>query len=262
MSAVIAKLFSAGLLLAGLLAGCASHPTASLRSVGISQPGTQTRQAFTAQPAPGLPVGYLLYLPKNYASEPTAQFPLILFLHGSGERGTNLQKVAVHGPPKLAGAGRDFPCIVVSPQCPDGKVWNDVPLLDLIDHLKKSLRVDPARIHVTGLSMGGYATWSLISQRPDIFASAAPVCGGGETLRFIVASPAQREAMKTLPVRVYHGAKDNVVALGESERMIEQFKRAGGKDIQLTVYPEAGHDSWSATYSNPDFFSWMLQQHR
>ena len=244
-----------------LLAGCTSvGPT--VRPLVRATAGAQTEQLFTATISHEATFRYLLYLPKDYGVDPMKQFPLVLFLHGAGERGTNVQKVAVHGPPKLIAAGREFPFICVSPQCPENQIWDDDALVKLISQLRGQLRVDPTRIHVTGLSMGGFGTWALISKHPELFASAAPVCGGGDRIRMLLFNPAQREALKRLPVWVFHGAKDTTVQLVESERMIEQLKRAGTTDVQFTVYPEAGHDSWTETYNNPAFYDWMLAKHR
>ena len=248
----------AGILgLLAILTGCTTRQSAE-----TLRPGAQVGRTFAATLARDVRLQYLLYLPKDYATERGRKFPLVLFLHGAGERGTNLQKVAIHGPPKLVAAGRDFPFILASPQCPAGQVWDDEALIRLVETLTSTLRVDASRVHVTGLSMGGYGTWALISKRPELFASAAPICGGGDRIRTLLLSPAQRDALKSLPVWVFHGGKDNVVPLSESERMIDQFKRAGVTDIQLTVYPEAGHDSWTESYNNPAFYEWMLSKQR
>jgi predicted peptidase len=244
--------------LASLLIGCATSGPAP--SVIKPAAGAQTPQDYTAAVVRTNHLDYLLYLPKDYSADPTKQWPLVLFLHGSGERGTNLMVVAKHGPPKLVAAGQQFPFILASPQCPEGQVWDDSALFGLLDRLQSQLRVDPKRVYITGLSMGGYGTWSLITKHPERFAAAAPVCGGGERIRTLL--PSQKEALKTLPVRVFHGGKDNVVPLAESERMVEAFKAAGNANITLTVYPEAGHDSWTATYGNPEFFEWLLKQSR
>jgi predicted peptidase len=240
-----------------LAAGC-STPSPSPKP----KPGAQTSNRFHREVRAVQDLGYLLYLPKAAAAEPAKKWPLVLFLHGAGERGTNLSKVAFHGPPKLVAAGRDFPFILVSPQCPEGQVWDSDALFGLLDQVQSSLPVDSKRVYVTGLSMGGYGTWNLISRHPERFAAAAPICGGGERLRTLLLEPAQREAIKSLKVRVYHGGKDGVVFPEESQRMVEAFRRAGTTDITLTVYPEAGHDSWTETYNNPQFFDWLLSQSR
>jgi len=224
------------------------------------QAGTQTAQVFDEIISQHVRLDYLLYVPPGYAADPAKRWPLVLFLHGAGERGSELQKVAVHGPPKLVKQGREFPFILASPQCPENQVWDDAALIALLDQLQASLRVDPARVYVTGLSMGGYGTWALAQRHPQRFAAVAPICGGGDRIRALL--PAQREALKTLGVWAFHGAKDNVVTLAESERMVDAFKRAGVSDIQLTVYPEAGHDSWTEAYNTEALYDWLLKHSR
>ena len=208
----------------------------------------------------GKPVEFRYRLMRPATIEPGVKYPLVLFLHGAGERGTDVQKVAVHGPPKLVKEGRDFPFILASPQCPEGQVWDTDALIGLVDTLQAQLAVDAKRTYVTGLSMGGYGTWALASKYPDRFAAVAPVCGGGERIRALL--PSQREALQTLGVWAFHGGKDNVVAPSESERMVDAFKKAGVTDIQLTVYPEDGHDSWTHAYAEPTFYDWLLKHSR
>lgn len=196
-------------------------------------------------------IGYLLYLPKDY--EEKQAWPLVLFLHGSGERGDDLEKVKIHGPPKQAAAGREFPFILVAPQCPLNQRWDPLALTALLDDLTSRYKVDQDRIYVTGLSMGGYGTWSLAIHTPDRFAAIAPICGGGD-----------RELagrLTHLPIWVFHGANDAAVPLARSEEMVAAVKKAGG-DAKLTVYPDAGHDSWTETYDNPEFYGWLLKQKR
>jgi predicted peptidase len=224
------------------------------------EPGRQTPQEFRREIRTEHRLDYLLYVPKAASTDPAKRWPLVLFLHGAGERGTNLNAVAVHGPPKLVAAGKEFPFILASPQCPPGQVWNTTTLMALIDELQATLPVDSRRVHVTGLSMGGYGTWELAVKHPERFASVAPICGGGERIRTLL--PAQRQALKTLGVWAFHGGKDNVVVPAESERMIEAFKKAGNEQVKYTVYPEAGHDSWTQAYNDPALFDWLLQHSR
>lgn len=234
------------------LAGCASS---SMKSAATGQHPAR----FHTSIAHKVDIAYLQYLPKDYSAKGEKRWPLLIFLHGAGERGTELNKVAVHGPPKLILAGKEFPCVVVSPQCPEGQVW-DVEALDAwLTELLRTLSVDPKRVYLTGLSMGGYASWDWLSAHPERFAAVAPICGGGSTIRLKLPQGAQREALKQLPVWVFHGAKDNVVALDESQRMVAALKAIGNQP-KLTVYPDAGHDSWTATYNDPAFFDWMLGQ--
>lgn len=196
-------------------------------------------------------LGYWLYLPKSYQAD-GEKLPLVLFLHGAGERGTDLNVVKKHGPPKLA-ASHDLPFILVSPQCSTGVWWNAgeklAALTQLLTTIESQYNVDPSRIYCTGLSMGGFGTWSLVAKHPHKFAAAVPICGGGE--------PAQAEALKSTPIWAFHGDKDTAVPLKRSEEMVAAVKAAGG-DIKLTVYPGVGHDSWTQTYDNPEVFAWLL----
>jgi predicted peptidase len=194
---------------------------------------------------------YLLCLPKDYAEKDA--WPLMLFLHGAGERGNDLDRVKVHGPPKLIAAGKSFPMIVVSPQCPSRHWWRPNELNALLDEIIEKYKVDQDRIYVTGLSMGGFGTWTLAAYAPERFAALVPICGGGD------AFSARR--ISHIPVWAFHGAKDSVVPLSASETMIEALKKAKG-NVQFTVYPEADHDSWTETYNNPELYTWLLQQKR
>jgi len=194
---------------------------------------------------------YLLYLPEDY--EKQASWPLLLYLHGSGERGDDLQLVKKHGPPKLIEAGRKFPFLVVSPQCPKSKSWEPFELTALLDDVNEHYKVDPDRIYATGISMGGFGTWSLAAYTPRRFAAIVPICGGGD--------PFTTRRLGHLPIWVFHGAKDPAVPLERSEKMVEALKK-NGNDVQFTVYPEAGHDCWTETYDNPKLYEWLLLQRR
>ena len=194
---------------------------------------------------------YLLYLPKDY--EAKESFPLLLFLHGIGERGDDPQVLKVYGPPKMIEAGQDLPFIVVSPQCPPDRWWDPVELSALLDEIVEKYKVDQDRICVTGLSMGGFGTWSLAAATPDRFAAIAPICGGGD--------PERARSITHIPAWVFHGAKDTTVLLERSEKMVAALKKYGGA-VRFTVYPNAGHDAWTETYANPELYQWLLQQKR
>ncbi len=195
---------------------------------------------------------YWLYLPRAYDTDPSKLWPLVIFLHGSGERGADLTKVKVHGPPKLAD-GREFPFILLSPQCPEGERWNVYLLNKLLDDIIARYRVEPDRVYLTGLSMGGQGTWLWATANPERFAALAPVCGWG--------APDQSWRIRHLPTWVFHGGKDNVVPLKASEDMINALKKEGGNP-KFTLYPEAGHDSWTETYLNDSLYVWLLEQRR
>jgi predicted peptidase len=222
------------------------------------KPG-QTAQKFHLERKQVLTADYLLFLPQGYDSSSDQRWPLILFLHGAGERGTNLWLVAKHGPPKIDTAQTNFPFIVVSPQCPEGKIWSNDLLLALLDDVEKKYAVDPHRIYLTGLSMGGFGTWSLGLSHPEKFAAIAPMCGGGELITPLLADKAK---LTTLPVWAFHGAKDPVVPVEESERMVALLKKHGVTEVKFTVYPEAQHDCWTETYANPELFEWFLKHSR
>jgi len=205
---------------------------------------------------------YLLFTPKGYKTAGEKKWPLILFLHGAGERGSDLQKVAVHGPPRIVKAKPEFPFIVVSPQCPSGEQWSNEVLINLLDDVISRQAVDTNRIYLTGLSMGGFGSWSLAMQYPERWAALAPICGGGDSIRLLLAGGVRKKALQSLPVWAFHGAKDTTVSLENSEKMVEAFKKIGNKEVELTVYPEAGHDSWTETYDNPKLYEWFLAHER
>jgi len=207
-------------------------------------------------------IQYLLFLPKGYEAESSKRWPLLLFLHGSGERGTNVWKVATHGPLKLAKDQPDFPFIIVAPQCPAGQIWSNDILLTLLDENLRQCAVDTNRVYLTGLSMGGYGTWGLGLAYPERFAAIVPICGGGDLLGLLLSSREKAQALHSLGVWAFHGAKDNVVPPAESQRMVDALKQADVPDVKLTIYPEAQHDSWSETYRNPDLYRWLLEHRR
>ena len=204
---------------------------------------------------------YLLFLPEGYQSRGKERWPLIFFLHGIGERGNDPWKVKVHGPPKVAEKMSNFPFIVVSPQCPSGEWWSTDTLMVLLDDVMDRYKVDPARVYLTGLSMGGFGTWSLALEHPERFAAVVPVCGGGNPLYVNSYDAARKAALKAVPFWVFHGDKDNTVPVTESQRMVEALKKFGC-DIKLTTYPGVGHDSWTQTYANPELYQWLLEHRR
>lgn len=222
---------------------------AAIRLHAEDNPGEQTSAQLNARVQVRL--GYLLYLPRDYDKEKS--WPLMLFLHGAGERGDDLELVKKHGPPKLIAAGKDFPFIVVSPQCPKGRWWEPMELVALLDEISGKYKVDPDRIYVTGLSMGGFGSWRLAAYAPERLAAIAPICGGGETY--------WTKEFAHLPVWAFHGAKDTGVPLERSQAMVDALKRSGGEP-KFTIYPDAGHDSWSAAYDDPELYKWLLAQKR
>jgi len=192
---------------------------------------------------------YLLSLPAQYNSDTSQRWPLVLFLHGSGESGHDLQKVKAHGPPELVEKGKSFPFIIVSPQSDVPNGWDADLLYKLLQDVKHKYRIDNNKIYLTGLSMGGYGTWSLAMKHPEEFAAIAPVCGGGDTT--------ETWKLRNIPVWCFHGAKDNVVLPVYSENLVRATRRFN-PDVKFTLYPEANHNSWDLTYNNDSLYTWML----
>lgn len=225
-------------------------------------PPQQMAKHLTFSKMQRLEANYLLFLPEHYGADKEKRWPLILFLHGAGERGTDVWKVATHGPPKNVTDHPDFPFILVSPQCPEGQTWSKDVLLALLDEITAKYSVDSNRVYLTGLSMGGYGTWDLGICYPEKFAAIAPICGGGDLISVLLASREKVPALKLLGVWAFHGAKDPVVPMAESQRMVAAVKKAGVTDVKLTIYPEAQHDAWTETYRNPELYEWFLAHKR
>ena len=213
---------------------------------------------------------YLLALPVGYDAAKDKAWPLLVFLHGSGERGSDPWLVAKHGPPKLL---RESPLshvgqslaenfIVVSPQCPANTWWDDDAIGALLDEIAAKHRVDAKRVYLTGLSMGGYGTWSYAMKNPGRFAAIVPICGGGEPSMVRRMARLRKNDLTTLGVWVFHGAQDPTVPLEESQQMVDALKKAAVTDVQFTLYPEAKHDSWTETYANPELYAWLLRHSR
>ena len=219
----------------------------------------------------GEKLNYRLMLPAGYDFNGETKYPLVLFLHGAGERGDDNTKQLIHGAKDFASEANraKYPCFVVFPQCPDGKRWVEVDWTldshkqlpeesisvkltrELIASLQKEFRVDEQRLYATGLSMGGFGVWDMIARTPDMFAAAAPVCAG--------ADEATAERLTKLPIWTFHGDKDTVVKVERSRRMIAAIEKAGGKP-KYTEYPGVGHNSWAQTYADPKLMEWMFAQ--
>lgn len=208
----------------------------------------------------GTVIPYLLYLPDGYDHDTTKRWPLILFLHGSGERGHDVEKVRLYGLPHLIDAQADFPAIVLSPQCPPDVRWHQQAdsLITLLDTFLKELRVDLSRIYLTGLSMGGQGSWHLGSLYPERFAALLPICG---RIPEADGFPEAVCALKDTPVWVFHGAKDDRVPVDHAERMVKILHDCGG-DVKLTIFPDADHYCWDQVYGNTAVWNWFQAQQR
>lgn len=215
----------------------------------------------TAQPAlaqGGYP--YLLFIPKGYNESGKDRWPLVIFLHGSGERGTDINVVKKHGPPMLVENNPAFPFIVISPQLPEesatvGQFWSIPPLEAILDHALKTLRIDPSRVYLTGLSLGGFATWDWGTAHPEHFAALAPVAARGD--------PTKACNAKDVPVWAFHGDRDDAVDTRGDFEMVDALKKCGSNPApRLTIYPNTDHWSWVPAYNDPALWMWLLEQRK
>jgi len=195
---------------------------------------------------------YLLHLPAGY--EQAGPWPLILFLHGAGERGNDLSLLNKNPLPAMLEAQEtNLPFVVVSPQCPGDDWWPMMvdELMVLLEDVEQRYNIDRSRVYLTGLSMGGFGAWSLACAHPERFAAIAPICGG-----YHGPSPMVR-TLKDTPVWAFHGAKDPVVPVEQTLQLVEELRQVDG-DVRVTVYPELEHDCWTITYHNPELYDWFL----
>lgn len=209
-----------------------------------------TSKSFSTTLQEDVALNYWLDLPDQYTVH--EQYPLILFLHGRGQRGHDLNQVRTHGLPKAIDEGLRIPFIVAAPQCPANTHWSEqvIALKALTEHLIQSYPIDPQRVYLTGLSMGGTGTWLLATYAPHLFAAIAPLCG--VALRW-----AADERLHKMPIWVFHNQHDPVVPLYESENMVKALLKAGNP-VKFTIYPRNDHDAWTETYQNPALFTWLL----
>jgi len=196
---------------------------------------------------------YLVQLPRGYGDDTNRLWPLVFYLHGIGEWGTNHEKLLRFGPPHLMAEGRDLPCIVVSPQMPENYFTfrESNAMIQILDEVMVAYRIDKHRVHVTGNSMGGYGAVVMAAREPERFASLVPVCGGVDYLDSM--------RLRDVPMWAFHGAKDPIIPVEESRRMVDLVNKIGGH-ARLTVYPDLGHDCWERAYDDPELWKWMLAQ--
>ena len=234
----------AAVCLIALLSGCAT--------TGLLQHATPTGFVSKVMTVGGKEMVYSVYVPRDYTE--AKEWPLVIFLHGAGERGSDglIQTDVGLGHAIRTNPDR-FPCIVVMPQCPKESSWPQRH--DIIDEaLARGLadyHIDKHRVYLTGLSMGGYGTWSYGAEHADVFAALLPICGGGKT--------SDAAALAKVPIRVFHGGSDSVVKVENSRTMVEAVKAAGGV-IDYTEYPGVDHNSWDQTYGDPEVIKWLLAQ--
>lgn len=202
---------------------------------------------------------YLLWLPDGY-DDAERPWPLIMFLHGRGERGDDVTDVARQGLPRRLADGLTLPAIVAAPQCPELSDWtlHDDDVLALVDELSATYTVDPDRVYLTGLSMGGRGAWRLAATHPERWAALATICGRRPDA---VRRLPDAQPLVGMPIWVFHGAKDDVVPISESQELVDALREYGA-EIRFTVYPDAGHDSWTAAYADPQLYEWLFAQKR
>jgi predicted peptidase len=232
--------------LALCLEGCATIecPPAQSGGVQVAEPANRTRDGRHVLP-------HLLYVPAMLHNNGCQLWPLMVFLHGSGERGTDIELVKTHGPPKRLASGTELPFIVASPQLPADSRWSGAQIIALIDHLTETTPVDRKRIFLTGLSLGGHGVWEIGAESPDRFTALAPVCGRGD----ITAACRLRE----IPIWAFHGDSDEVVPVTDQQSMVDAVRGCGG-EVRFSIYENVGHDSWGRTYEDPEFYRWLLSQ--
>ncbi len=200
-------------------------------------------------------LSYYLYFPENYESKTMESFGLLLFLHGGGESGGSLEEIKQNGPPKLLVEGKQFPFLVLAPQNPHKKKWwNTEAIMQLLDSVVETNRVDPNKIYLTGLSRGGSAAWELVTQYPNKFAAMAVVCG-------MTPLPYAHWIDKELPIWVFHGEKDKVISVEESDKMVKKLK-AMNYQVRYTRYKDVGHNSWQRAYTTDSLYTWLANQKR
>ena len=221
------------------------------RATEASPAGVPGRQVCCGPGGKGLtPLRYLLFLPARYDQEP-GEWPLMVFLHGAGERGDDLNLVKKYGPPMIVEEAPDFPFVVVSPQCPAGQTWKPERLMALVDDVVAGYRIDRRRIVLMGASLGAFGMWQTASAYPERFAALVPVCGWG--------NPAWAARLRDVPVWMFHGEEDCIVPIDGSLEMRDAVLAAGG-DARFTSYPRVGHDAWTPAYATPELYTWLLEQ--
>lgn len=194
-------------------------------------------------------LGYALHIPVNTKEKK----PLIVFLHGSGEKGTDTEKVKVHGPFKYLKT-HEIDAYILAPQCPEDEYWDSEVLYRLIKKIEKENNIDTNRIYLTGLSMGGWGAWNLAFAHPETFAALVTIAGYVDRVPMI-----ENCKIVAIPTRIFHGLLDDVVSVDYSIAIYKKLKTCNA-DIKLTIFDDANHDSWTRVYNNPDIYDWMFKQ--
>jgi predicted peptidase len=222
---------------------------ALLLNTGLCFSQTETSGNITAEITQKKEIGFAFYIPKNIKDKK----PLIIFLHGDGEKGTDIEKVKIHGPFKYLKT-HQLDAYVLAPQCRENQLWDAEIIYRLILKIQKENNIDPNRIYLTGLSSGGWATWNLALAHPDMFAAIVPISSFVDLIDMDDICK-----IKAIPTRIYHGLLDDVVPLDYASAIYKNLKICN-PDITLTIFDDAGHDCWTRVYDNSETYNWLLRQ--
>jgi predicted peptidase len=225
---------------------------ASVQAGDLTVPSGRSLHRLSIHDAAADHVNYVLYMP-SVSRDVQGGLPLILFLHGSEQRGDDPSVLEELPILRFAEMDKGFPFVAIVPQCPRGVRWSPSVLKQLLDAVEAILPIDRDRVYLTGFSMGGFGTWQTAAALPGVFAAIAPLCGPSDL--------PDAPRLSTLPVWIFHGELDENVPLSESERMVEALRRAGA-DARLTVYPDLAHDCWDMTYQDSRIYLWFLAHSR
>jgi predicted peptidase len=215
----------------------------------FSQAQTELTGSINAQVIQKQQLGYALHVPKNTKEKK----PLIIFLHGDGEKGTDIEKVKIHGPFKYLKT-HPIDAYVLAPQCPEHDLWNAEMIYQLVVKIQQEYPIDANRIYLTGLSSGGWATWNLALAHPEMFAAIVPISSFVDLIQMDDICK-----IKAIPTRIYHGLLDDVVPLDYAASIYKNLKNCN-PNISLTIFDNAGHDSWTRVYDSAEIYNWMLAQ--
>ena len=211
---------------------------------------TKLKQAISNEPV----YPYLLVTPKNYDKEPDTRWPLLVFLHGGGQRNLPIETLWREGPNCLAWFREDSPFVVVAPLCPNDEGWTPAAVVAVVDRLIATMRVDPDRVYLTGISMGGFGTWDTAASYPERFAAIAPLCGGMNAEQAIF--------LKDMPIWAFHGDADDMVPVDFTRRPVKRLQEAGAPRLKYTEMPGVGHHINHIVYGDRELYNWLLQQRR
>ncbi|MFN3562307.1 MAG: prolyl oligopeptidase family serine peptidase [Chloroherpetonaceae bacterium] len=216
----------------------------------------------------GLTIPYRLFEPNR--DLPNAKFPLVLYLHGAGERGNDGSEIILkNGALDFAKRQSQYPCYIVVPQCPKEMKWSPYQkelgyyrladtasiiqelIIALLDSIQMNYAVDTSRVYVAGISMGGFGTWELVMRHPSRFAAAVPICGGGDVTKV--------HRLKLLPIWVFHGSDDQVIKVQWSRSLVDSLKTLGAP-VRYTELPNIGHNAWTPAFATDELYEWLFSQ--